>query len=319
MSFLLDALRKSELERNVGEIPKLTPELPPEPPAKTSYPFLILIIVLVLVNIATLFYITAIDRAGREIAPNIPARAESPKATSVPIEKPLSNPASIPANTEVRAEVRQTPKPGNSFSPSFPETLTKLSATDPKNTVHGMAELAPNPESDSETPVSRANRKAQQIDTANQSSLPKKNTRIAEQEPEVGKTERDNAAKSTQLSKVSEPSVKPEISRVKVMDTPRFEKPQAPALLPPREEAIRDASDGIPLLSEMPRDFQRELPALNINVFVYSDISKERFVIVNMSKYSSGEKIDNGPEILEIRPDSLVLKYLGETFRIKRP
>lgn len=74
-----------------------------------------------------------------------------------------------------------------------------------------------------------------------------------------------------------------------------------------------------PLLSELPVKFQRELPTLKINLFVYSNDPDDRFVLVNMSRYVTGQKIEDGPQIMEIRPDSLALSYRGQNFRILRP
>jgi general secretion pathway protein B len=94
---------------------------------------------------------------------------------------------------------------------------------------------------------------------------------------------------------------------------------EIPATIQQTAPVNKPANDDIPLLASLPTDFQREVPSLNINVFVYSEIPEERFVVINMSKYLAGQKLDNGTEILEIRADSLVLEYLGRKFRIERP
>lgn len=75
----------------------------------------------------------------------------------------------------------------------------------------------------------------------------------------------------------------------------------------------------IPALKELPLDFRRRVPKININVYVYSEDDAERFVVVDMVKYTSGSIIVDNMELKEIRSDSLVVEYNGETFRIMRP
>ncbi len=283
MSYLLDALRKSELERRVGEIPILTPELPSRSGQQKRHPFIVLVIVLALINIGTLLYITVPDRVDPEAAKESPPRSEVPRSTSAPVEKTGHNaPSDISPTTKVPAEPRSHAKPMVSPKTQSPETLADISSAERKQTDYEMAKLAPSPNADPGTPENRAIQKVEK--------------------------------------KVATPlPIKTEQDRKSVEQEQPVEKPLTLAKPPPPATPAEPATDGIPLLSAMSRDFQREVPSLNINVFVYSDVPEERFVIVNMNKYQSGEKVDNGPEILEIRSDSLVLEYLGQKFQVKRP
>ena len=75
----------------------------------------------------------------------------------------------------------------------------------------------------------------------------------------------------------------------------------------------------IPYLHEMSPQFRRNIPDLNINMFVYSQNTADRFLIMDMKKYTTGQETENGLEIKEIKNDSLVLRYQNKTFQIKRP
>ena len=79
------------------------------------------------------------------------------------------------------------------------------------------------------------------------------------------------------------------------------------------------AIDEIPLLNDLSTEFRRQVPSLNINVFVYSQNAADRFVIIDMIKYRAGEKLASGLVVGEIRSDSVVLQYQGRKFRINRP
>ena len=75
----------------------------------------------------------------------------------------------------------------------------------------------------------------------------------------------------------------------------------------------------IPFLFELPPEFRHTIPDLKINVFVYSEQPAERFVMIDMVKYSAGQRIKDSIMLKEIRSDSLVVEYNNRTFRIKRP
>ncbi len=74
----------------------------------------------------------------------------------------------------------------------------------------------------------------------------------------------------------------------------------------------------IPWLSEMPHSFRRHVPAIDINVFVYSDQPENRFIMVSMQKFRVGQKIASGMELIEIQPNAIVVKYDGRRFKIRR-
>lgn len=75
----------------------------------------------------------------------------------------------------------------------------------------------------------------------------------------------------------------------------------------------------IPFLYELPAEFRHTVPDLKINVFVYSQQAAERFVMIDMVKYTVGQRIKDSVELKEIRPDSLIVEYNNQTFQIQRP
>lgn len=92
-----------------------------------------------------------------------------------------------------------------------------------------------------------------------------------------------------------------------------------PTLISTSKPVIKAKKDsGPPFLSELPYDFRRTVPSIRINVYVYSDNKDERFIMVNMKKYQSGEEIGEGIMLKDIQKDSFVVEYEGRVFRIKR-
>jgi general secretion pathway protein B len=83
--------------------------------------------------------------------------------------------------------------------------------------------------------------------------------------------------------------------------------------------AVTATRKGTPDLNELTYEVRNNLPNLNINVFSYDHRPEDRFVIIDMVKYKTGQLIKGSVKLKEIRPDSIVLEYGGNTFKIERP
>ena len=75
----------------------------------------------------------------------------------------------------------------------------------------------------------------------------------------------------------------------------------------------------IPFLSDLPGEFRRTIPGININVFVYSEHGEESFVMIDMVKYKAGQQLKNGMLLKAILNDSLLIVYQNREFQIERP
>lgn len=314
MSFLLDALRKSEIERRVGEIPGLTPHAPLPSARQKRHPTIFLGFVLVLINVATLLTITLLDRVEPSDAKENPPRSEVSRSIPDAVEKEDPEAAGLSAKVEI-------PKvPGPDANPSkktqSPAQQAERSSAWPNPIDLQPPGLAPDPNPPADHRLIETN---QPKVSALKPIPPKQNRTSARQQPPVETITRSHASEPAPASTTVKPSLNPDRPEPASYHNPALEKPVAVAKIAPTPPPAKPATDTIPLLSEMPRDFQREAPSLNINVFVYSDLPEERFVVINMSKYRTGQKIDSGPEIIEIGPNSLVLEYLGRKFRVERP
>jgi general secretion pathway protein B len=61
-----------------------------------------------------------------------------------------------------------------------------------------------------------------------------------------------------------------------------------------------------------------QLTELHLDIHVYSDTPDERFVFINMAKHREGSKLEEGPVVIEIRPDGVVLEHQGTIFLLPR-
>jgi general secretion pathway protein B len=110
-----------------------------------------------------------------------------------------------------------------------------------------------------------------------------------------------------------------------VKKEPLTPKQKAPGIqaVPPHALAEKPENlptkKGIPELNDLPYEIRNNLPNLTINVFSYAHQPEDRFVIIDMVKYKTGQLIKDSVKLMEIRPDSILLHYGDETFRVDRP
>lgn len=58
------------------------------------------------------------------------------------------------------------------------------------------------------------------------------------------------------------------------------------------------------------------VPALRLELHAYSDKPAERFVFINGRKYKEGERLTEGPEIVKIEANGVVLSEQGQRFQL---
>lgn len=88
-------------------------------------------------------------------------------------------------------------------------------------------------------------------------------------------------------------------------------------VIPVSETPVQEATLP-PLLSTLPYRFQSTLPKLVINAQAYADEVEARFVIINMKKYHQGERTREGILVESIGKGNLTLSYQGQAFRMLR-
>lgn len=90
---------------------------------------------------------------------------------------------------------------------------------------------------------------------------------------------------------------------------------QAPAAIVP-QEAVN--SNALPTIHELVANGTISLPELHVDIHVYSEVSKDRFVFINMNKHMEGSRLAEGPLVREITRDGVVLDQNGITFLLPR-
>lgn len=133
-------------------------------------------------------------------------------------------------------------------------------------------------------------------------------------------------------AKVVPPSAAPTISAapiapaapVKPTQTAIPAAPAAPTATEPVSKTapvstpIRSASGGVPMLTELPEPMRRQIPALNISGAVFSDSPPEWTLIINDQLIGKGGQVAPDVRLEEISGSSAVFNFKGQRFRIDR-
>lgn len=80
----------------------------------------------------------------------------------------------------------------------------------------------------------------------------------------------------------------------------------------------RPVTEGLPTFNELRANGQLPLPDMHLDIHVYSDRPADRFVFVNMSKYTESATLSTGLRVSEIVPEGVVLDYMGTRFLLPR-
>lgn len=117
---------------------------------------------------------------------------------------------------------------------------------------------------------------------------------------------------------------KKETKKMADAQRPNKQAPEKKPIVVDKESSTRTIAavpitKNTPDLNELPYEIRNTLPNLTINVFSYAQQPEDRFVIIDMVKYRTGQLIKGSVKLKEIRADSIVLQYGNNTFRVERP
>lgn len=93
--------------------------------------------------------------------------------------------------------------------------------------------------------------------------------------------------------------------------------PAAAPLIPAPDPAAAAAvapADGIPSIHELPFAVRRELPELKVTMHLYSPDPARRLVLLNGVRARDGDTLDGGLEVVAIRAADIVLRFQGTEF-----
>jgi general secretion pathway protein B len=140
-------------------------------------------------------------------------------------------------------------------------------------------------------------------------------TPIAESAPQPSFEQQVAAARK----RLPEPSPAVDVPRANAGDkVPDVGSAAVQAVLISQNPSAVPASDRYPSLQEVRASGKIQLPDLHLDIHVYSAAPRDRFVFINMAKLREGSRLDEGPVVVEITPDGVVLEHQGQHFLLPR-
>lgn len=315
MSYILDALSKSQKERDRQSVPTLTSAfLAAEPKRHVSK-------VLVGASIGVLsigVLVTAFglpsrvpdangssDRASAAVlmspepvtiearTTTVSGRRERAEATNVGMA--AASPIPIPAKEPQRRQaVSATQEKARS-------SLSGISRGSESTMVAATPELAPTVHDDRRlSPVTKWLLKEM---TALDEKAQREN--IKNGKSPAREVSRPSVPSASTVAGNTQPSPNPERAAEKV-DRRVLAKVDRPA----------DPTDEVVALRDLPAETRSAIPALEVNVHTYSQNRADRMVLINMKRYREGDRLAEGPVVHAITPTGVVLVHEKQRFHL---
>jgi len=358
MSLILEALKKSEAKRRLGEAPNLG--TPFTAPRRRSGALPLLFIAIVAAGVFGWWYLrkpapalvrTAVVDAGAQntARPSTTAAATAPKAVA-PAAAPAATaraqasaatPAAADNATNAPVKVDDASKwvpmgPGNSRNRGAMQAGRKL----PPN-MHRLAPAAAKaPAGTGEpqvatavatpTPVTAkptAGAAAPQVATAATTPTPvtvKPTAGAGAPQVATAAATQTPVTKPGEMHAVAQPAGATAVAG-KAAKTPGLPD-VAPATAKPAgqaEPAQTSATPAalksdVPFYYELPFALRKSLPPLRLSMHVFAGDPQQRFVILNDSRLAEGEKTSDDVTLREVRKDGAVLEFQGQRFFFPR-
>ncbi len=270
MSFILDALRKSEHERQRQTGPALA-EVAVAPPKPRSNVWATAAIALLLVNLVAVG-VLLLRKASREPSVAFPAASQPAPAAPVP-------------TTPAPAQVTMTQTAPASSTTATPPPMLQP-AREPEPATAG-------PHNPLEDEVSAGPPTLDPQVAARASAVPPGPPAVTRAPTGKGKVVYESLPDSATVG------------------TPQYQ-PAARSSAP----APASAQSKLPTADELTA--AGGVPALKLELHVYSTKPAERLVFVNSHKYREGDTMAEGPVVRQITPDGAVLEYQGRQFILTR-
>ncbi len=112
------------------------------------------------------------------------------------------------------------------------------------------------------------------------------------------------------------PSPAPIRSRGRPESATAAPAPVSPSPAPRPAPARAAPAPKAPLLETLPESARRGLPALHLDIHIYSPDAGRRFVVINGRRYREGDSLEEGPVLEAVIVDGAILRQGGQRFRL---
>jgi general secretion pathway protein B len=282
MSYILEALKRSQEERELGNIPTLATTPAANAPANPGRngPWVLTALLLAALAVAVALYAlfgqTRVQTAAPTGTPTTESasRETQPPTTTTQAPQGVTVEAKQPAAPEMRSTKTTTPaKPPSPVTrrPSPAPTIAEPALEPFESVIQPLAEEEGN------------------------AGIP----------PDL----KDDVEAFRQRIEAERKTAQPAAAQTQPQAT---EVSAAPTDTPARDDAVP------PRLRALAPTLRDRIPPHRISVHVYSADPGQRFVILNSRRMKEGDRSDQGLLLEQVRPDGVILSYEGERFFSER-
>jgi general secretion pathway protein B len=296
MSFILDALRKSEHDRQRGQGPGLV-EVAVAPAASKKNVWATAAVALLIVNLLAVG-VLLLRRSGE---------SDGEGQAAAPTSASAAAPANVAPAASAPAAVSQGPA---AVTPSYSETpaMTRVPGTIPPVL---QPALPADDTGGSRNPLTEELSGDEALDGYDPQYDDGYGGYTAGGGSMSGPPQQRGSVVYEHLPE-ADPITSPSNARA-APDLPATSQGPAGAQAPVVSQA---ASSKLPTAEEL--GSQAGVPELHLDIHVYSARADERFVFVNSRKYKEGDTLQEGPRIDRITPDAVELSFRGNRFALPR-
>lgn len=317
MSFILDALRKSDRRRRMNEAPDLSGATIGATTEESSpgrrFPGILLLVILLCIAALVLAYFQR-DRIEDQWSAWVGSQPSSEAVDGRP-ETEASVPGAPAATAPAVSSGSQARDVATATYRERVETPRERIVSDPESAQREIDRLVA-AQAGERTTDGRETTDPQSAE----SETPRRGQSVSRPAP---RRERPSAATAQQVA---------EIERRLAEAQRRRELAAAGGDSPSAEEAA-DSSDSQPDKDdddrwspeaaeyvrawELPLSIRRALPAMTLNIHVFSEQPEERFVLINSERYIIGDELPDGVRLVDIRREGAVVDYRDYRFLLE--
>jgi general secretion pathway protein B len=272
MSFILDALKKSESDRQRQTGPSLF-EVKVAPPRRALPVWAVAIAVLLGINIVVISWMLLRHPAAQQTA--------APSSAPIAAQPAPSSTATLSAAPAARSLSEPAVSGPAVSGPAVSAPAVSGSAPS------GSGISGPAPSRSSSDALAQAAADAPDASRSARAQRPA-------QAPAASAAGRNTVAPPSDNPGDDEPAVQPAAG----------------------SEAAGSAAEDLPLYQQIVSS--AGLPELHLDLHVFADRPRDRFVMINMHRLGEGDSLPSGVQVDAIRPDGVVLSYHGTRFLLPR-
>ena len=306
MSFILDALRKSDRRRRMNEAPDLAAStIEPagsEASQRRRLPGIVMMAVLLLIAALVLAAYLQRDRIERQWTAWVGSTESPPPADVVPLANESDRVDDDPAATAYRERL---------------ETPRERVVSDPVAARQEIDRLVA-AQAGGESATSQDG--ADEDDNSSGTAEPRRGQSVSRPAP---RRNRPSPASAEQVAAIQrqldEAQRRREIAAAGGDADDREQSPDdAPASTDADDESTwsPEAAEYVRAW-ELPLSIRRSLPALTLNIHVFSEQLDERFVLINGERYIGGDELPDGARLVDIRREGAVVDYRDYRFLLE--